>query len=60
MLETSRGNLGTLHTYLGIKETIVNIILMFYYIIDFFFCLTFYRTQCARRLSQLVNLLTVS
>lgn len=37
VLETSRGNLGTLHTYLGIKETMVTVILMFYYIIDFFF-----------------------
>lgn len=28
--------------------------------VDFFFFLTFYRMQCARRLFQLVNLLTVS
>ena len=61
MLEASRGYLSTLCTYLGIKEMNRNIILMFYYITDFLsFFFFFYRMQCARRLSQLVNLLTVS
>lgn len=57
MLEASRGYLSTLCMYLGIKETIRNVIFMFYCIIDSFF---FSRMQCARRLFQLVNLLTVS
>lgn len=39
-------------------EEIVNIILMFLLHVDFF--LTFYRMQCARRLFQLVNILTVN